>query len=928
MYKTLNPLLISQYIYESGLTIYSQPVFIAYTFDFDFNGKSINTLYINNRTIGYSKQNFITPLNIPNDEYFNKQWYLHNTGQLLNDGHYGTVDADIDALEAWNITMGNQNIVVAVIDHGVTSNHSDLPNSRQLRLPGSNFRYNLYSSPPYNNPDDPSPYLINSAEYHGNACAGIIAAENNDEGIIGIAPHVKIMPIRKPGTTDFDILAETITFAVDNGADVISASWGTQSSNPYYNATMVDAIADAIQNNIPVIFAAGNYADQIGYFNIHHPGTPNLGFVAFPACAPEVIAVGASDRDNQQANYSPTSERLDIVAPSSSFVRDYPNDGHNVWALDLPDIHGLNPSYNEILPDTGINYLNYTGRFGGTSATAPQVAGVIALIKSVNDCLSVNQIKNIIYQTADKVGGYNYNWDLNNPGHSKELGYGRVNAYAAVQLAQQMNSSTLDLYVKDRPDDMGVEPNPTPDNMWISEDIWIRNIDDGGLTHQNPEYNSNGDPNYIYVRVINKSCVASNGTETLTINWAKANTALAWPQNWDGSLTNSGGYPLGDELAPVTIPVIQPGAEAIVKIPWVVPNPDNYTTGAGHQDPWHFCLLARIDDGNPVTMTTNPNTMVRNNNNLAWKNIHVVDLVNETTTTATVMVANPFNSSKTYYLELIKDEKETGKAVYEEAEVTLKMDDVLFNAWERGGKIAQEVEDKNDEKEKLVKGNDVLLDNIAFNPNERGLLTLDFKFLTEEITDKDKFVYHVIQRDATTGEIIGGETFLIRKKQRPLFVANAGDDKEVDLNDPITITAEDINEIAEYNWYDSEGNLVYQGKDLTVSADVTKKYKLEVVTPDGFKDYDEVEVKLRDGYIETISPNPASNTISISYKLNGASSAYLMIVNLNNNSSNNYLLETDTDSKTIDVSNYPNGNYALMLICNGNLSDIKNLIKN
>ncbi len=142
------------------------------------------------------------------------------------------------------------------------------------------------------------------------------------------------------------------------------------------------------------------------------------------------------------------------------------------------------------------------------------------------------------------------------------------------------------------------------------------------------------------------------------------------------------------------------------------------------------------------------------------------------------------------------------------------MNDILYNAWERGGKIAQEVEEKSNEKEKLVKGNNVLLDNIAFNANEMGLLTLDFKFLTEKITDKSEFIYHVIQRDASNGEIVGGETFVIRKKDRPIFIANAGDDVEVDLNEPITLTAEDINEIAIYNWYDNEGNLFIQGKDL------------------------------------------------------------------------------------------------------------------
>ena len=76
---------------------------------------------------------------IPNDPYFSSQVTLHNTGQVFIDGHSGTNNADIDAPEAWEITTGKSNIIIAVLDQGVTSNYPDLPNSRQVRLSGSNF---------------------------------------------------------------------------------------------------------------------------------------------------------------------------------------------------------------------------------------------------------------------------------------------------------------------------------------------------------------------------------------------------------------------------------------------------------------------------------------------------------------------------------------------------------------------------------------------------------------------------------------------------------------------------------------------------------------------------------------------------------------------------------------------------------------------
>lgn len=906
LYRTnADALQISKLIYQNGLVEFCTPNFIAKVEKFN---------------------------HIPNDQYFNQQWYLHNTGQGTNDGKSTTVDADIDAPEAWGISKGSSNVVIAIIDEGVTNNHPDLPNSRQVRLSGSNFAHQYDGT---NNQNNPSPTTsTNAGNNHGNSCAGIVGAtQDNNQGISGVAPLCKIMPVKIPfGSVPANVYADAIDFAVTNNADILSNSWGYNTSNPNFQPVIVSAINNAISNGKIVVFAAGNTANRV---------SGNNGFVNFPGNAniSELITVGASDRNNNQANYSPNGTTLEIVAPSHTAYNSQINgESFNIWTIDTPNSnYGYNswkeswavlPAVGETLPNSGTNYSSYTGRMGGTSASTPIVAGVLALMKSINPCLSSSQMKEIIQSTADKIGGFNYNWNSSLPGHSLELGYGKINAYAAVQVAQSMGSPTLDLYVKDSPDDDGTEPNTVTEHMWTSQDIWIRNSNDNGLTHQNPEYRTNGNPNYINVRVINKSCVASTGSETLTVNWAKANTALAWPQNWDGSLTN-GTHPLGGALSNVSIPLIPAGGEAIVKIPWVVPNPDNYSD---NDNPWHFCLLSRInatDDPLTSPLTSNPNVMVRNNNNLAWKNLTVVDLVADRTS-AMVMIANPSNTPKTYYLELQKATNEGGKAIYEEAEVTLKMDDVIYDAWERGGKQAQLIASKREEKSKLVKGDNVILDNIMFEPNERGLLTLDFNFLTKELTDKTEFTYHVVQKDANTGEVIGGETFLIKKKSRPIFIANAGNDKEINENETITLSAEQINEAAIYNWYDTDGNLIYQGKDLTVSADVTKKYKLEIVSEtDGFKDYDEVKVKLKPSIIENISPNPASNQMQVNYKLNGISSAYLMIIGQygTNDSSNNYVLNTSSSQTTINLSNYTNGYYTVALVCNGEIVDAKTLIK-
>ena len=168
---------------------------------------------------------------------------------------------------------------------------------------------------------------------------------------------------------------------------------------------------------------------------------------------PGVFTVGASDRNDQQSDYSPTinagsnnNQFIDVTAPSHRAYPPsaYPNgDGgvagetFEVWSIDIPNSSGYNPwpagstvqppFIGERLPSSGVNFLSYTGRFGGTSAACPQIAGIAALVLSVNPNFTQQQVFDAITGSADKVGGYAYS-----NGQSNELGYGRANACRAV----------------------------------------------------------------------------------------------------------------------------------------------------------------------------------------------------------------------------------------------------------------------------------------------------------------------------------------------------------------------------------------------------------------------------------------------------------------------------------------------------------------
>lgn len=312
--------------------------------------------------VKYSHPNFMMPIEkhqvIPNDTYFNNQFYLRNTGQVFNpvENHSGLANADINASNAWTTTLGNNAIIVAVIDEGLTPNHPDLPNARQVRLNGSNFV-------PGENANDPTPALNNN---HGNSCSGIIAAtQNNNEGITGIAPNVRIMPIKIFGqnaNADNNGLASAIDFAWQNGAQVISNSWGFNGvDNPNFVPAIVAAISRAVtqgRGNLGcvVAFSASNSA--------HHSLGDN-GLIDFPSNVQinGVFTVGASDRNDHQSDYSPTSnvaslnnQFIDIVAPSH---RAYPpafggiaGEGFEVWTIDIPGLNGYNQWNDATFPGT------------------------------------------------------------------------------------------------------------------------------------------------------------------------------------------------------------------------------------------------------------------------------------------------------------------------------------------------------------------------------------------------------------------------------------------------------------------------------------------------------------------------------------------------------------------------------------------------
>lgn len=518
-------------------------------------------------------------------------------------------------------------------------------------------------------------------------------------------------------------------------------------------------------------------------------------------------------------------------------------------------------------------------------------------------------------------------------------------------------AGTFDLYMKDTDKeveserDRGEEPNIDNGPMWESEDIWVRNQNDGftNQQHQNPEYMAlPGNFNYVYVQVRNRGCIANAGTEMLELSWAKAGTALSWPSFWNGSITSPA--LMGNLISTQPIPVIQPGGSAIIEFAWQPPNPAIYAPIGTDpifwaNEPWHFCLLARIlTPADPMTFveTTNLYANVKNNNNIIWKNLTVVDLnpanivspgggwiTDAKNVGAIIRVGDAWDKGGVYNLELQNPPTYRGNPVTAEAEVKVILDEPLWRIWQAGGYQGTNVGIANaNKREIVVKNSPASLNNLRFRPNEQYLAHVGFHFIADRLSGQQDFYFQALQRNTLTKELVGGEKFHIKvpgKDRR--FVANAGTDLMVSRYSKVNLSAIDIGQPATYNWYDEAGKLIHSGKELSVSADVSEKYKLEVIAKrDGVKDYDVVEVKVKPHEIVAISPNPANNNVLVKYKLSDAKSAYLMLQRPYASIQNQYILNLSQSQTTINVSGLAKGTYSVILVCDGTATDVKSLV--
>ena len=327
------------------------------------------------------------------DPYYKYLWHLKNTEYP---------GADINVEEAWQFTKG-EGITAAVIDEGIDIDHNDL-------------KANIIGYANYNDPTTNLP-VSDTNNWHGTACAGLLAAAENDTGVVGVAPQTKLYAIRY---SDTDVAQDIQAFydLMQKGISVISNSWGSYTNLDAYNEifkTLATKGRDG--KGILIFFAVGNE-----HKNLDIPGVND------ESESPYVISIGSSTHRDDIADYSNYGSALDFLAPG----------GIASGQLVTTDAMG----------EKGYTDWNYNFNFIGTSASAPIAAGVGALILSVNPALTRDDVMEILKQTAVKIGDFSY---IN--GRNDYAGYGRIDAGKAVRLARTYhlkitaNPSKIDNFV-------------------------------------------------------------------------------------------------------------------------------------------------------------------------------------------------------------------------------------------------------------------------------------------------------------------------------------------------------------------------------------------------------------------------------------------------------------------------------------------------
>ena len=373
---------VKNQIADLDLVVIKRPVFETQ--------KSVIQTLSQNPLIEYVEPNYIYRINkTPNDPLLGRLWGISNTGAADSSGTVGVSGVDVDAVRAWDIQTGSEDVIVAVIDTGVNYNHPDLKPNMWINeveangqpgvdddnngiiddIHGANF---VDASKPTGNPMDD--------QGHGSHCSGTIAARGDDGvGLVGVAWKARIMGIKflsASGGGTLEGAVQSINYANKMGAKILSNSWGGGG----FTQSLKDVIDQSNERGALFVAAAGNDSNN-NDSNATYPATYDV---------PNIVSVAALNNKGEVASFS--------------------NFGRNKVHIGAPGVN--------VVSLTTAGYESWSG----TSMAAPHVTGVAVLLASQEPNLNGIQLKERLLKTARPLASLK----------TKVQSKGFVNAYNAL----------------------------------------------------------------------------------------------------------------------------------------------------------------------------------------------------------------------------------------------------------------------------------------------------------------------------------------------------------------------------------------------------------------------------------------------------------------------------------------------------------------
>lgn len=381
---------------------------------------------------------------IPTDPLLGQQWHLVNTGQRVSNPDvqpiYGIAGQDINVAPVWSEGIFGNGVVVAVIDSGVQTSHPDLAANIDLTR----------QFDPLEGDTNANPNLANPANAHGTAVAGLIGAiANNGIGGTGVAPGVTLVPIRliDAGQTN-QAFVDAFRYTINNGIDITNNSWGPTAVRGLAGPTAEQllAIRDSIVfgrdgKGVIHVFSSGNDAGPAfnegftsigGFSSAGYNGWINTRYT---------IAVTGVDHDGFYGNadgtvtaYPEAGANIFVAAPTGSNAGDVITNelgvGSGLTTTDTLGNTGFNAGPDANGQETLDPFLpldrdflanpDYTSRFNGTSASAPLVSGVVALMLDANPDLTWRDVQEILVRSARQNAQFDVPTDQFTPGSATQ----------------------------------------------------------------------------------------------------------------------------------------------------------------------------------------------------------------------------------------------------------------------------------------------------------------------------------------------------------------------------------------------------------------------------------------------------------------------------------------------------------------------------